>query len=52
MNITFQILGFEVARINLDIDLGDVFSADAPQATPVDKAIGRVSAWWVKRGMK
>lgn len=50
MNITLTILGFEIARVN--VDLGDVFADDSPEATPVDKAIGRISAWWVKRGMK
>ena len=52
MNISFKVLGFEIARIDVDVDLIDLFTDDSPTATPVDKVIGRVSAWWVKRGMK
>jgi len=49
VNISFKVLGFEIARIDVDVDL---LTDDSPQATPVDKVIGRVSTWWVKRGMK
>lgn len=52
MNITFTVLGFEIARVNVDVDLVDLFTDDSPTASPLDKGIGRLSAWWVKRGMK
>lgn len=52
MNISFKVLGFEIASVNVDVDLVDLFTDESPAASPLDKGIAKVSTWWVSRGMK
>lgn len=47
MTLRFNIFGFEIAKIELD--LGD----DEPrEVSPVDKTTKAISRWWVKKMVK
>lgn len=43
MTLTFKILGYEVARLDLDIEHDD------PTPPVIDQGIKKMSRWWVGR---
>lgn len=45
MTLSFKILGFEVASIDLDLPE----DKQSPVKTVVEKAVGGMSRWWTKR---
>ena len=49
MTLRFNILGFEIARVELDIEHPE---APSIAETVVEKSVGIVSDWWLKRLFK
>lgn len=47
MKITLTILGFEVARLDLDLEFGD---DEAPEAEALPPVVASAHRWWTRRG--
>lgn len=54
MKLSINVFGFEVANLKLDLHQEDnvVQVIEREGGELLSKGIGRLSAWWVTRGMK
>lgn len=49
MTLRFNILGYEIARIELDLDEDE---SKEEKVSVLDKGTKKMSSWWVRRMMK